>query len=477
MKRNILVIFSATLLLFTLFFADQSSPHAGASETIYTVTKTTDTDDGVCDTDCSLREAVAAANANSGMDTVYIDPPSGDIVLTLGELVVSEGALIRAPGCCQNINGNATSRIFNIQSGAEVTIQYLIIENGSSTQGGGILNAGDLTIKNTLVGGNSATGAFGDGGGIYNLGTLTISDNAAVSSNTAAFGGGIYNQGGTVLVDGASINGNTATSGSGGGIRNWQNGLVTVRDSQIRDNHADDTGGGIRNIDTSRLFVENTWFENNTSFDGGGLHNEGEAYVHSSLLEGNDASTVWGTGGGIFNGGTLTVINSTFSANRAANGGGIGNVSWASLVNDTLYENEGFGLGGGLYNHTDGTVIATNVLIGNSVNNDDCANLGTLVTKVPNMDSDNTCDGFLTNANLMVSPLQSAGGPTQTHPLQLGSPAIDAGTGLGNCPATDQRGYFRPIDGDSDSTPTCDIGAYEFGSSPASLIYLPVVKK
>jgi hypothetical protein len=66
----------------------------------------------------------------------------------------------------------------------------------------------------------------------------------------------------------------------------------------------------------------------------------------------------------------------------------------------------------------------------------------------------------------LIGPLQSNGGPTWTHALLPGSPAIDAGT-PSRCPTADQRGYARPEDGDGDGNPICDIGAFEFGALPA----------
>ena len=70
-------------------------------------------------------------------------------------------------------------------------------------------------------------------------------------------------------------------------------------------------------------------------------------------------------------------------------------------------------------------------------------------------------------ASPKLGPLQNNGGPTQTHALLPGSPAIDAGNSfgcrdnLGALLATDQRGFFRTADGDSNGTARCDIGAYE----------------
>jgi hypothetical protein len=53
-----------------------------------------------------------------------------------------------------------------------------------------------------------------------------------------------------------------------------------------------------------------------------------------------------------------------------------------------------------------------------------------------------------------LGPLVDNGGPTRTHALLLGSPAIDAAS-TPDCPTTDQRGVLRP------QGAACDIGSYE----------------
>ena len=95
------------------------------------------------------------------------------------------------------------------------------------------------------------------------------------------------------------------------------------------------------------------------------------------------------------------------------------------------------------------TIVANN----NSAGAPECdGSPSNLFSNGYSLDSDNTCD--IVNANPTLGPLQDNGGPTFTHELLAGSPAIDAGTNTG-CPATDQRGVARPI------KVTCDMGAYE----------------
>jgi hypothetical protein len=112
--------------------------------------------------------------------------------------------------------------------------------------------------------------------------------------------------------------------------------------------------------------------------------------------------------------------------------------------------------GGGIHNDTGGTATLKNTIIANSVSGGECA--GSLVSLGNNLDSANTCGlgvaGDLSNTNPKLGPLQDNGGPTLTHALLEGSPAIDAGDDSA-APATDQRGVSRPQGAAS------DIGAFE----------------
>src|SRR5262245_42595293 len=135
-----------------------------------TVTKLTDTNDGVCDADCSLREAVTVAASS---DTIGF-AVTGTIGLTLGEIVVAKNLTIQGPGASllSVARSSGTFRIFNISGGFTVMINGLTITGGRVTDacGGGISNNGStLTITNSIISGNSAAAINRCGGGIVNF--------------------------------------------------------------------------------------------------------------------------------------------------------------------------------------------------------------------------------------------------------------------------------------------------------------------
>ena len=119
-------------------------------------------------------------------------------------------------------------------------------------------------------------------------------------------------------------------------------------------------------------------------------------------------------------------------------------------------------LGGGIFNF-DGSVSIRNSIISNNLYGGNCS--GLITSDGHNLEDTNTCGftgpGDLINTNPLLGPLQNNGGPTLTHALLPGSPAIDAGDNS-VCPTTDQRGVTRPQDGNGDGIAVCDIGAFEF---------------
>jgi uncharacterized repeat protein (TIGR01451 family) len=226
---------------------------------------------------------------------------------------------------------------------------------------------------------------------------------------------------------------------------------------------------------------------NRATNEGGGIFNNAGTVLLTQVTisanvasDGSTQTTVRSNGGGIYNatGGTLTVTNSTISGNSAdEDGGGIANNGTTTLLNSTLSANisdkddDDRGEGGGVQNTGAASVSLKNTLIAGNIDRGeqapDCA--GNLTSQGHNLLGNSTGCTFSASSGDQLDPgshpilgsLADNDGPTQTHALLFGSPAIDAGTNIG-CPSTDQRGASRPIDGNGDSSAVCDIGAFEF---------------
>jgi hypothetical protein len=129
------------------------------------------------------------------------------------------------------------------------------------------------------------------------------------------------------------------------------------------------------------------------------------------------------------------------------------------------------------------SIIAGNSNVGGSA--PDCS--GTITSQGYNLIASisgcviaGTTTGNLLGQPSGLGPLQNNGGPTLTHALLMGSFAIDAGDPTGCARATDQRGFFRLVDGNGDGVAWCDIGAFEYASFlfvPTSMSYLPLIQK
>jgi CSLREA domain-containing protein len=208
-----------------------------------------------------------------------------------------------------------------------------------------------------------------------------------------------------------------------------------------------------------------TFADNQTSFQGAALDLQlVDLTIEDSTFSNNHSAQ--SSGGAISaNQSRGSIVNSTFSGNTAVVGGalrfGRGPVATSlSLINNTFTANQGTGSIGGIAISIDQLTLSNNIIAGNV--GGDCSLTASIVTD-HNLDSDNTCHltgpGDLPGTNPLLGPLANNGGPTDTHALLTGSPAIDAGNNS-TCPATDQRGVTRP------QGPFCDMGAYELIPPP-----------
>lgn len=237
----------------------------------------------------SLRDAIGRANANAEADTITFELPPADRTIVLGSDLVATAAEETVVDGENNeiiVSGNDAVRVFTVQGGAALGLQNLTVANGRAGEGGGIFNAGDLTVNDSNLTGNSATAILG-GGGIANRdgGTLTVSD-STFSSNAApdgSGGGGISNFGATGTVGDSTFSGNTA--GSGGGIDN-ANGSFTVNNSTFTGNTASGSGGAISNGGT--LTSTSSTLAGNTANTGSGIESSGGVATVSNTIVAND---------------------------------------------------------------------------------------------------------------------------------------------------------------------------------------------
>jgi hypothetical protein len=356
--------------------------------------------------------------------------------------------------------------------GSLVTIIHSFISANSAADSAGLANnGGTMTIADSTICGNAATGDGVAGGGVdnYTGATLTILGSTISGNYAGAYGGGIDNiEGATATVVDSTIS-NNHTDGLGGGIYTY-NATLTIITSSLRDNAAA-YGGGLYNNsyqNMSTAMITDSSISNNTALQGGGIDNDNGAtlMVTGSTLSGNTA----GSGGGLHNyAGTVTVAESTISGNTASgNGGGLANNSGTlTMTESTIADNTviNSGYGGGLYNNQ--MMTTRNVIIaGNTATNgpDVSGNLGSQGHNLISNDAE--ASGFdltdLLNLDPLLGPLQDNGGPTFTMALLDGSPAIDAGDNT-DAPDWDQRGPgFPRIVGIIDpENPNIDIGAFE----------------
>jgi hypothetical protein len=348
-----------------------------------TLTVTSADDDGSAGT---LRAVLAAAqNGDTIRFAHQLDGQT--ITLTQGRLTVNQSVNINGPGASQlAISGNAAGRIFDIGSGTSVTISGLTITDGLAADGGGILNAGNLTLcQDTLTGnvarGSAAGGLFGDnggrGGGVENQAGATLivrqslfTDNQALGGTNGgnAFGGGIYNEAGSVNIDQSTLNGNQAVAANGGTVGV----AVTLPGGSSATLLGVGMGGGVWNDGGSLAVTDSTL---NGNLSQGGSNGDGRGNTATFLILGAATGGAVGSGA-LFTTATpsLAIAGSSLSGNQSQGGSNLTeSVPLFSNLSDI-----GDGRGGAI------GCVAGNVALANSTIAGNTAQGGTLFTDIQN---------------------------------------------------------------------------------------------
>ena len=320
-------------------------------------------------------------------------------------VVVNGGKLV-------TLDGENLRQLFFVFGTGNLTLNDIILINGDASQGGALYvdTQARATVNGSFITSNSAS----TGGGVYNRGTLTINYTTLGSNIASGNGGGIYNNGGT----------------------------VTIIDSYLISNQAQN-GGAV--------------------YTSGGQLTLLRSAVRSSVIS--------NFGGGVYAAGPTTITNATFSNNRAARGGGLYTAANTTVLNATFHENRA-DLGGAIYHQTATTSVKNTILTGSLDTAGASPSLNcdgpTLTSEGRNIVGDNSCvPNPSTVGDLLATDAQLGvwfGSPLRGYIPAQSSPALDYAQG---CPATDQRGYPRPLGAG------CDVGAIERGA----LLFLPSLQR
>jgi len=452
----------------------------------------------------TLHEAIDISNSTPEIETIVFDPTvfdgeQQDVINLTSTLRIFDAVTIDAfdlgvvisgdaagndglaPGTfitsiVLNNNDSDNVRVFESFASAQsvVTLSGLTITGGNASfaDGGGILsNGGSLVIEDSLVAGNVA----GDtGGGIHaNTGSViitgsSIDNNRSESLSSFGGGGGVGSSAADVTLFNSSVTENFAES-NGGGVHS-ENGNLAFINSTISDNRSDNSGGGISSINGDIAVTRSTVSTNSAGFNAGGggiINGSGVVTVSNSTISGN-VSGRDGSGIQTFEG-ALTITDSTITRNRTNNFGGAG--VWAdygfgftqpslTVRNSIIADNLGSFGNSDLELTPSATVDITSSLIGSNFNT------SLVAAPLGSPDANGNFIGTISDPiNPLLDDLADNGGPTATHALLEGSPAIDAGISFST---TDQRGETRPLVqpslANSLTSNGSDIGAFEFQS-------------
>lgn len=442
---------------------------------------------------CDINDALAVAASG---DTIVVAPGTYFERLDLSVDLVLEGT---GGAASTIVDGSGMGRVVYIRPGVRATLEGLTIRNGfvlGSTplvRGGGILNEGDLTIRDSVVADNRLRGnPSGRGAGIASTGELTligtvVTDNELDSTGSGGIGSAVQGGGGIAVTGLAAIlsseiEGNTAV-GLGGGLGVFQSGGVVLRNSTVSGNSTTGEGGGVGTdgFQTS-VDVQSSTVRGNLAGRGGGVSADvgTQLTIVGSTISGNTVagSMFSSNAAGVFAyETTLELRNSTISGNTtsfAPAAPGLFTNSYydasVTLESVTVTNNDGSG-----WHHLGAYAGFVEPVVHNSLL---AANTGTdvVVTHPGGIQSGGfnlighvgglTGGGSFThgvNGDLvgtaaapldpLLGPLTDNGGATQTHALMAASPAIDAGDPVTFEP-TDQRGLPRPAG-------FADMGAFE----------------
>lgn len=461
-----------------------------------TISVSTFADELNSDGDCSLREAVKAANDNVAVDACAAGSASavdvidadmiGTFTLSLGRLIITDRVEIYGFGRqLTRIDGNNQRQLFEVnmsRPGHDFKISKMTLQKGRTTSTADRVGGGAAQ----LVQGHvfrfedirfDSNGAFHGGGGAISAGPLIGNSGARLEIDRCHFfdnygedgGGAIFAfpaAGGevpaTIQITDSLFDGNWSDS-AGGALRLYDVGTVTLRRNQFIDNQADSSGGAVAIAGASAASISIVQVEKSSFI------------TNESGLRGAAA----------FGNAVVLMTNATFAGNTAADPL-FGNAIWtfgttsATIQYSTFHDN---GVGAAddraIFVCSDCDVSMRSSIVWSASTLDaDCGlDFNASYTSLGfNLDGSGTCANIAsdqTTTDPRLLPLDGYGAPQTafvllTMPPRPSSPAVDFGA-ANSCPgplgtnlSIDQRGLPRPVDGSGDAVVKCDSGAVEY---------------
>lgn len=380
---------------------------------------------------CSLQAAIMEANALAGTEVITLPAGTYEIAQSgtnddedyRGDYDITGSFTLNGAGSATTIiqpisTINYYTRIFEVRTSGSITINGVTLRGIVGSSGGGLLiyNQGAVSLNDAILRDTVSDGAVSYGGAILNSGTLNIAHATFTHMRSRVEGGAIYNEAaGVVTITDSAFFDNEALgsySTNGGAIANY-GGQLTITNTTFSGNRSGGSGAAIISHGaTANTSLNNVTIVNNTS--------------NHDAVGGEYASAIRGSGGGSF------TIKNSIVAN---------NYGWFNNAPDLTQEKNCLG---------DFISEGHNLFGGTQT----CVFTGDTATHI-------------INDTIHLGALNTAGAAgTQSHRLLFGSPALEAGNNA-TCATTDQTGNTRPLDSDSSSTATCDMGAIEMSDTYA----------
>lgn len=356
---------------------------SGAAPRTYEVTKRSDPSPGNCSArDCSLREAIIAANGHAGRDRVRLE---GGRVYQLRRVGADEdegltgdfdvvGALtIRAGGGGRaTVDGNDLDRVFHIPLAGDGTVafQRIVVRDGAETTGGtgGIESSAPLVLSNSAVRSNRGE----DAGGLETSGAGAVIRKSVIARNTVTDSGGAVGASidGPARIVSSSIRGNRSPGASQGGLALF--GPATVARTTIAGNAAEATGG-VTFFGEGSVLRRST-VRDNAIFTGAGSPVAGvnagctcaSLRIVRSRIVGNDSN---GSGAGGVWAFDLVIENSLLAGNDGNPGGavGIAPIAGSALITGSVLRRNQANAGAGIAVFNQGSAIVRRSTIARNV--------------------------------------------------------------------------------------------------------------